>query len=198
MKISLHLDRRALVWWGLGIVCAIWTIGAAGYQLGQRETAPNPYLSIETKLAECRELRGSQARYDCVSELLVKRDARLFDRVLFVVLPPLVLLAMAGGVAGAIALRRERARQRELTAHALARMAEYREQRRLALEAEARGEHREEVFLDDDGKPVETPARFLRRREPHLAQPTKAEAGDADRARAAPQPASTLISGSSF
>ncbi|MGE5539165.1 MAG: hypothetical protein ACM30I_11140 [Gemmatimonas sp.] len=50
------------------------------------------YERYQEEVAMCRELRTSEARYDCVARALIGRDQQNFGRSLFVFVPPFMLL----------------------------------------------------------------------------------------------------------
>lgn len=170
MQQLIRFERRDIARWLLAVVCGGWLIGASSYVVTLRQThvpldAAGAYMPYERQLAACKELRTSQAKYDCSSQLMLRRDRGLFNQILLVVLPPLALLGAVGGIVLAIRLRQDRERQRLAREAYNAQMIAYRE-KLAAEEAEiAAGVHKEELFLDDDGNLVEPPSRFSRWKE---------------------------------
>lgn len=170
MQQLLRFERRDIGRWLLAVVCGGWLIGATWHVAATRQThipldGANAYVPYERQLAACKELRGSQAKYDCVSNLMLWRDRSLFQQILLVILPPLGLAGLVSGIALALRLRRERERQRLAREAYAAQMDAYRA-KRAAEEAEiAAGVRKEELFLDDDGNLVEPPSRFARWKE---------------------------------
>ncbi|MFN4281701.1 MAG: hypothetical protein ACK4NA_03575 [Alphaproteobacteria bacterium] len=175
MQQLLKFDRRDIGRWLLAVVCGGWLIGATWHVATTRQAyipvdGANSYMPYERQLAACNERRGSQAKYDCVSELMLWRDRNLFQQILIVILPPLGLAGLIGGIAMAVRLRRERERERLAREAYAAQMEAYRA-KLAAEEAEiAAGVRKEEMFLDDDGNLVEPPSRFARWKDEAEAQ----------------------------
>jgi hypothetical protein len=170
MQQLIRFERRDIARWLLAVVCGGWLIGASSYVVTLRQThvpldAAGAYMPYERQLAACKELRTSQAKYDCTSDLMLRRDRSLFNDVLIVLAPPLALLGLVGSVVFSVRLRRERERERMARAAYQAQMDAYRE-KLAAEEAEiAAGVRKEEMFLDDDGNLVEPPSRLSRWKE---------------------------------
>lgn len=81
------------------------------------------YERYQEEVANCREFKTSEARYDCVAKALIRRDHVNFGTALFVFLPPLLLLF------GRYIWREVRANMRE---REHARLAEERSRRNLS------------------------------------------------------------------
>jgi len=170
MQQLIRFERRDIARWLLAVVCGGWLVGASWHVATLRQThvpldGAGSYMSYERRLAACNELRTSQAKYDCTSRLMLGRDRGLFNHVLLVLVPPLALLGLVGGVLFTIRLRHDRKRERLARAAYQAQMDAYRE-KRAAEDAEiAAGVRKEEMFLDDDGNLVEPPSHFSRWKE---------------------------------
>ena len=163
-------ERRDLLRWALAVLCCGWLVGATLHVINITKTdvplgGANSYMPYERQLAACNELRTSQAKYDCTSRLMLRRDRSLFAKILIVLLPPLVLVGAVGFIGFARRVQRERAQQRAAQEAYQTQMAAYRA-KIAAEEAEiASGVRKQEMFLDDDGNLVEPPAHLSRWRE---------------------------------
>ena len=170
MQQLITFKRRDIARWLLAVVCGGWLIGATWHVAVSRDgyiplDGTNAYMPYQRQLAACNELRTSQAKYDCTSKLMLARDRSLFNRILIVLLPPLGLLAIVGGIVFTIRLRRERERQRLVREAYNAQLTAYREKRAAEQAEIASGVRKEELFLDDDGKLVQPPAHLSRWKE---------------------------------
>lgn len=166
----IRFERRDILRWALAVVCGGWLIGASLFVIHESANdmpldASGKFMPYEQRLAACNDLRGSQAKYDCSSALMLGRDRSLFAKILVVLLPPLALVGAVGGVGFALRVRRDRETQRRAREAYAAQMEDYRA-KRAAEEAEiAAGVRKEELFLDDEGNLVEPPSRFARWKE---------------------------------
>lgn len=71
---------------------AIWLIGAGWWNyIRPQEFDLNRYERYQEQLAECREMKTSEARYDCVAQALIGRDQTNFGTTMIVFLPPFAL-----------------------------------------------------------------------------------------------------------
>ncbi len=175
MQELFKFERRDVVRWFLAVVCGGWLIGATLFVVNDNAAdvpldGAGSYMPYERRLAACNELRGSQAKYDCTSRLMLGRDRGLFSEILIVLVPPFGLVTLVGAIAFWLRLREDRENQRLAREAYAAQMNEYRAKRAEEDAEIASGVHKEEMFLDDDGNLVAPPERLARWRPEAEAQ----------------------------
>ena len=77
MDIRSHFKLRQIVKWSLAVLSLGWMIGAIWVLFIQPSPANlygSSYNSQAAKLAKCRTLMSSEARYQCTSSLMLARD----------------------------------------------------------------------------------------------------------------------------
>lgn len=141
MKTRSHFKLRQIVKWSLAVICLGWMLGAIWFLFLQPTPTyyGNSYNSQQAKLAKCRTLLSSEARYQCTSSLMLSRDNAIFNQALVVVLPVFGLVIGYLGVTRIYAAHRERVRSRSAVAASRKRMAEWRSQMKAAAAAQPTG-----------------------------------------------------------
>jgi len=98
----------------------IWLIAAGWWNyIRPQEFDLKSYERYQEQLVQCRELKTSEARYDCVAQALISRDQTNFGKTVVVFLPSFTLIVGYYLWREIRASRRERehARLAELRAH---------------------------------------------------------------------------------
>lgn len=138
MKIRLRFKLRQIVKWSLAVIALGWMIGATWVLFIQpTPTYYSAYNSPQAKLAKCRTLMSSEARYQCTSSLMLAKDNAVFNQALVIVLPAFGLMIAYLGVTRFYTAHRERVRSRSAIVASRKRMAEWRRQKAAAAQAAA-------------------------------------------------------------
>jgi hypothetical protein len=88
-----HLRRTPIA--AVLVFClALAWLSAAGWwsYIRPQEFDAKAYERYQEDVAACRELRTSEARYDCVAQAMISRDHANFGTAMFVFLPPIILV----------------------------------------------------------------------------------------------------------
>ena len=162
-----RLPLTAVLLFGLALV---W-MATAGWWNYVRSTPfdASAYEHFQEEVAKCRELKTSEARYNCVAEAMIGRDQANFAKSLFVFLPPLGLMFGYYIVREMRAARREREHAAMAERHAreqiLKMRAKMRAERAAAEAAHAENENAEPhhgprgVLIDQMRPVLHTPKR---------------------------------------
>lgn len=141
MKIRFRFRPRQIVKWSLAVLSLGWMIGAIWVLYVQPSPTSNvygsSYNSPQARLAKCRTLMSSEARYQCTSTVMLERDNAIFNQSLIVAAPVFGLLLVYLAVTRLYAAHRERVRSRFAIAASRKRMAEWRRQVKAAAAAAA-------------------------------------------------------------
>jgi hypothetical protein len=141
MKIRFRFRPRQIVKWSLAVLSLGWMIGAIWVLFIQPSPTSNvygsSYNSPQARLAKCRTLMSSEARYQCTSSIMLERDNAVFNQSLIVVLPVFGLVMVYLSVTRLIAAHKERVKSRLAIAASRKRMAEWRRQKAAAAAAAA-------------------------------------------------------------
>jgi hypothetical protein len=88
-----HLRRTPIAAALVFCVALAW-LGAAGWwnYVRPQDFDAKAYEHYQEDVAKCRELRTSEARYDCVARAMIDRDHANFGTAMFVFLPPIILV----------------------------------------------------------------------------------------------------------
>lgn len=163
MKTILRIEKHHVAKWVAAVLGAGWIVGASWFAFIQTAPVTNSYASYERQLAKCRALPTSQTRYDCTSQLMLAKDNKIFNKVLVILLPPLGLLAGYLGLGTMLASQRDRKKNSAARAASQKRLAEWRGFLR-DIKSGIATSQKEEIFLDNSGRPIATPPHLARRR----------------------------------
>jgi hypothetical protein len=112
-------------------VAIAWLIGAGWWNyVRPQEFDLKSYERYQEQLAECRELKTSEARYDCVAQALIGRDQINFGRTIVVFLPSFALIMGYYLWREIQAGRREREHARLAEQHARQQVSKFRQEMR--------------------------------------------------------------------
>lgn len=141
MKIRFRFRPRQIVKWSLAVLSLGWMIGALWVLFIQPSPTSNvygsSYNSPQARLAKCRTLMSSEARYQCTSSIMLDRDNAVFNQSLIVVLPVFGLVIAYLSVTRLITAHKERVKSRLAIAASRKRIAEWRRQKAAAEAAAA-------------------------------------------------------------
>lgn len=142
-----------------------WILGASWFVFVQPASpVPNSYFSQDSKLAKCRQLRTSEARYQCTSEAMLAKDNADFNRTFIIILlPPLALLIGYLGVTRVVITHHDRVKSRAAHIASQRRMAEWRGHLN-EIKAGLATRQSEDLLLTASERPSGTPTHLARRR----------------------------------